>query len=156
MLDEEEREQHKLDRKIVAEEHWLRYGVTARRKRNMRRLGAVAGAARAAPQPSRRRRQAAITASRAPPSGTLVIEADGIAKSYGDRPIVSDFSIRILRGDRIGIVGPNGGGKTTLLNLLTGALAPDTGTVRLGANLAMATLDQRRDSLDPNAPSPMR
>ena len=61
-----------------------------------------------------------------------------------------DFSIRILRGDRIGIVGPNGSGKTTLISLLTGALAPDSGTVRLGANLAMATLDQHRDSLDPN------
>ena len=68
-----------------------------------------------------------------------------------DGPIVSDFSIRIERGDRIGIVGPNGTGKTTLVNLLTGALAPDAGTVQLGANLAMATLDQHRESLDPTA-----
>ena len=68
-----------------------------------------------------------------------------------ERPIVADFSIRIRRGDRIGIVGPNGSGKTTLINLLTGALAPDTGSVRLGANLAMATLDQHRESLDPTA-----
>ena len=68
-----------------------------------------------------------------------------------DGPIVSDFSIRIARGDRIGIIGPNGTGKTTLVNLLTGAAAPDAGTVRLGANIAMATLDQHRDSLDPTA-----
>ena len=77
------------------------------------------------------------------------IEAKGIGKSYGGRPIVSDFSTRIQRGDRIGIVGPNGSGKTTLINMLTGALAPDTGTVRLGSTLAIATLDQHRDSLDP-------
>ena len=83
-------------------------------------------------------------------SGKLVVEAKGIAKSFGDRPIVADFSHRILRGDRLGIVGPNGSGKTTLVSLLTGALAPDSGTVRLGANLEMVTLDQGRESLDPN------
>ena len=95
--------------------------------------------------------KAALAAAAADRSGTLVIEADGIGKSYDGRPIVADFSTRIQRGDRIGIVGPNGSGKTTLINLLTGALAPDTGTVRLGANLAMATLDQHRESLDPDA-----
>ncbi len=79
-----------------------------------------------------------------------MIEADGIGKSYGDRAIVADFSIRIQRGDRIGIVGPNGSGKTTLINMLTGVLAPDTGAVRLGTNLSVATLDQHRDSLDPD------
>ena len=79
-----------------------------------------------------------------------MIEAKGISKSYGGRAIVSDFSTRIQRGDRIGIVGPNGSGKTTLISLLTGALAPDTGSVRLGSTLAVATLDQHRDSLDAN------
>jgi ABC transport system ATP-binding/permease protein len=78
-----------------------------------------------------------------------VIEAKGISKSF-DRPVVTDFSLRVERGDRIGIVGPNGSGKTTLVSLLTGALPPDAGTVRLGANIEMATLDQRRESLDPN------
>ncbi len=150
LLAEEEREQHKLARKIAAEEHWLRYGVTARRKRNMRRLGEL--------QALRERRRshraaaghAAITASSALPSGMLVIEADGIGKSYGERPIVTNFSIRMQRGDRIGIVGPNGSGKTTLINMLTGVLAPDSGAVRLGTNLEIAALDQHRDSLDPN------
>ena len=80
----------------------------------------------------------------------MVIEATGIGKSYDGRPIVSDFSIRIQRGDRIGIVGPNGSGKTTLINMLTGNLPPDTGSVRLGSTLAIATLDQHRDSLDPD------
>ena len=79
-----------------------------------------------------------------------MIEAKGISKSYGAVPVVTDFSTRIMRGDRIGIVGPNGIGKTTLVNLLTGTLAADEGTVRLGANLQMASLDQHRESLDPD------
>ena len=90
-----------------------------------------------------------ITASEAAQSGKLVIEAKGIGKIYDSRPIVANFSTRILRGDRIGIVGPNGSGKTTLIQMLTGALAPDSGTLKLGANLAMAALDQHRDSLNP-------
>ncbi len=150
LLAEEERDQHKLDRKIVAEEHWLRYGVTARRKRNMRRVGQL--------QALREQRRsyrgsigkADMTASTASESGTLVVEARNISKSYDGCAIISDFSTRIQRGDRIGIVGPNGSGKTTLINLLTGVLAPDTGTVKLGANLAVATLNQHRDSLDPH------
>jgi ATP-binding cassette subfamily F protein uup len=150
LLAEEEREQHKLARKIAAEEHWMRYGVTARRKRNMRRVGEL--------QALRERRRtyratagsAAITAGAVPASGVLVIEAEQLGKSYGARAVVRDFSIRIQRGDRIGIVGPNGSGKTTLINLLIGTLAPDSGSVRLGANLAIAALDQHRDSLDPD------
>jgi ABC transport system ATP-binding/permease protein len=150
LLAEEEREQHKLDRKIVAEEHWMRYGVTGRRKRNMLRVGNL--------QALRERRRtyranagnATITAGSAAPSGALVIEAIGTSKRYDDRPIVSHFSIRIQRGDRIGIVGPNGSGKTTLIGLLTGTLLPDAGSVRLGSNLAIATLNQHRDSLDPD------
>jgi ATP-binding cassette subfamily F protein uup len=148
VLAEEERDQHKLDRKIVAEEHWLRYGVTARRKRNMRRVGEL--------QALREQRRtfrasagsATLVASTAAESGALVIEANGVGKSYEGRPIIDNFSMRVQRGDRIGIVGPNGSGKTTLINLLTGALEPDTGSVRLGANLAIATLNQHRDSLD--------
>jgi ATP-binding cassette subfamily F protein uup len=149
LLAEEEREQHKLDRKIVAEEHWMRYGVTARRKRNMRRVGELA-----ALRDQRRTYRgtagnATITAGAAEPSGKLVIEAEHLAKHYGERAVVRDFSIRIQRGDRIGIIGPNGSGKTTLINMLTGALAPDEGTLKLGANLAVATLEQHRDSLSP-------
>jgi ATP-binding cassette subfamily F protein uup len=151
VLAEEERDQHKLDRKIVAEEHWLRYGVTARRKRNVRRLGALQALRQSRRDFRAAAGQAQLTAAAADKSGALVIEADRIGKSYDGRTIVSDFTTRIQRGDRIGIVGPNGSGKTTLLNLLTGALAPDGGSVRLGANIAMATLDQQRASLDPTA-----
>jgi ATP-binding cassette subfamily F protein uup len=149
LLAEEEREQHKLDRKIVAEEHWMRYGVTGRRKRNMRRVGHLQALREARRGYRASAGNAAITAGSAAPSGALVIEAQHLSKSYGERAIVSDFSIRIARGDRIGIVGPNGSGKTTLINLLIGALAPDAGTLRLGSTLAVATLNQQRDSLDP-------
>jgi ATP-binding cassette subfamily F protein uup len=150
LLAEEEREQHKLDRRIVAEEHWMRYGVTGRRKRNMRRVGQLQALREQRRSYRATAGDATITAGSAAPSGALVIEAKGIGKSYGGRAIVSDFSIRIQRGDRIGIVGPNGSGKTTLISMLTGILPPDTGTVRLGSTLAVATLNQQRDSLDPN------
>ncbi|PWB84186.1 MAG: elongation factor 3 [Methylocystaceae bacterium] len=148
-LEEEERQQHKIDRRIVAEEHWLRHGVSGRRKRNQKRLAGLVE------MRSARRRfvaptgEAKLEASEAQLSGKLVIEARNIGKSYGERVIVENFSTRVLRGDRLGIVGANGAGKTTLVNLLTGALAPDRGEVRLGAALAMATLDQSRASLDP-------
>lgn len=149
VLAEEERDQHKLDRKIVAEEHWLRYGVSGRRKRNVKRLATLHSLREQRRTYRGAAGSATIAASEAAQSGALVIEAKGLGKSYDGRPIVRDFSTRVLRGDRIGIVGPNGSGKTTLVQLLTGALAPDTGTVKLGANLAMARLDQHRDSLGP-------
>jgi ATP-binding cassette subfamily F protein uup len=149
VLEQEDLEAHKLGRQILREEDWLRYGVTARRKRNVRRLGEL--------HALRQRRRdrvhtpgtAKLAAFDSGGSGTLVIAATGISKSYDGTPIVRDFSTRILRGDRVGIVGPNGAGKTTLLNMLTGALAPDAGEVALGTGLAMITLDQKRESLDP-------
>ncbi|KQQ45392.1 elongation factor 3 [Rhizobium sp. Leaf311] len=150
VLEEEELEQHKLGKAIEREEHWMRYGVTARRKRNMRRVGELQ-AMRAeyrghkGPQGSV---QATVTEGRE--SGKLVIEADAITKSYGDRPIVTPFSLRVHRGDCIGFVGPNGAGKTTLLKMLTGQLEPDSGWVKLGTNLEIATLDQKREDLNPN------
>src|SRR3954469_7769888 len=151
ILEEEEREQHKLDRKIVAEEHWMRYGVTARRKRNVRRVGLLAQMRKDFREHRGALGSVKIAVNEAELSGKLVAEAKGISKSFGESPIVRDFSIRIQRGDRIGLVGPNGAGKTTLLNMLTGTVAPDSGEVRLGANIEMATLDQKREALDPNA-----
>jgi ATP-binding cassette subfamily F protein uup len=148
LLEEEERDQHKLGRQIVREEHWLRYGVSARRKRNMRRLGELQ--AMRAQLKAHRGPEGAVkmTALDAGESGRLVIEAKGLEKRFGERAIVRDFSIRVQRGDRLGLVGPNGAGKTTLVKLLTGTLQPDAGTVRLGANLEIASLDQQR-ALDP-------
>ncbi|ANH05913.1 ABC-F family ATP-binding cassette domain-containing protein [Shinella sp. HZN7] len=148
VLEAEELEQHKLGKAIEREEHWLRYGVTARRKRNMRRLGALHDLraryrGHKGPQGS-----VQASASDAQESGKLVIEAEKITKAYGERTIVAPFSIRVHRGDCIGLVGPNGAGKTTLLKMLTGQLAPDSGTVKLGTNLEIATLDQRREDLN--------
>jgi ATP-binding cassette subfamily F protein uup len=149
-LAEEERERHKLDRKIGAEEHWLRYGVTARRKRNERRLANLQTLRQDRREYRRAAGNATIAVAEADKSGALVIEAKGIGKAFDDRKIVDNVSIRVMRGDRIGIVGPNGSGKTTLVNLLTGSLAPESGTVRHGAQLQMAKLDQGRESLNPD------
>ncbi len=150
VLEQEELDRHKLDRKIVREEHWLRYGVTARRKRNVRRLNDLHGLR----QQRRDQRidggSVKMVASEAKTSGKLVFEAENISKAYGGRDIVKKFSVRVLRGDRVGFVGQNGAGKTTLLKLLTGELAPDEGSVRSGAKLEMVSLDQRRESLDAN------
>jgi ATP-binding cassette subfamily F protein uup len=151
VLAEEEREQHKLDRKIVNEEHWLRYGVSGRRKRNVKRLGNLYALRQQRRDHRGATGNANLAAAEADKSGKLVIEAKNIGRTYGNRKIVDGFSIRIQRGDRIGIVGPNGAGKTTLIEMLTGANPPDTGTVRLGANIEMATLDQHRESLDPKS-----
>ena len=148
ILSNEEREHHKLGRKIAAEEDWLRYGVTARRKRNVRRLGQLKQLRQARQDYRAVDGKAQISAAEADRSGSLVIAAESIEKSYEGRPLISGFSIRIQRRDRIGVVGPNGSGKTTLVNILTGALAPDSGRVQLGASLQMATLDQHRESLD--------
>ncbi|MEW9306464.1 ABC-F family ATP-binding cassette domain-containing protein [Labrys portucalensis] len=149
VLEEEERDRQKLDRKIVAEEHWVRYGVTARRKRNVRRMANLAALRQERRDARRVTGAVKLTMTEGEESGKLVVEAIGVNKNWGGPPIVKDFSIRIARGDRIGIVGPNGAGKTTLLNLLTGAIPPDSGVVKLGASLQMVTLDQRRESLDP-------
>jgi ATP-binding cassette subfamily F protein uup len=149
-LEEEETQQHKIDRKIVAETHWVHGGVTGRRKRNVRRMADL----RKLRQQRRDYRavqgKATLTVAEAETSSSLVIEAKGISKSFGDQAIVRDLSLRLMRGDRLGIVGPNGSGKTTLVSLLTGTLAPDAGDVRLGANVEMAALDQGRESLDPS------
>jgi ATP-binding cassette subfamily F protein uup len=147
-LENEALERHKLNRKIAAETDWLHKGVTARRKRNMGRLRAL--------QDLRAKRRGDrgptgtvnMMASEAQTSGKRVCVANNISKSYGENVLVDDFSTVIARGDRIGIIGPNGAGKTTLLNMLTGVLEPDEGHIRLGKNLELESLDQRRDSLD--------
>jgi ABC transport system ATP-binding/permease protein len=151
VLAEEEREQHKLDRRIVDEEHWLRYGVSGRRKRNVKRLGNLQELRRERREYRGAAGNANLTAAEAEKSGRLVIEAKNISRTYGDRRIVDGFSIRIQRGDCVGIVGPNGAGKTTLIEMLAGTNPPDSGHVRLGTNIEMATLDQHRESLDPKS-----
>ncbi len=147
----ENRDRHKLDRKLVAETDWLHKGVTARRKRNMGRLRALHALREQRQQQRRTGTMVAMSASSSEASGKLVCEVKGITKAWAGVPVVTDFSARILRGDRVGIVGPNGAGKTTLLDMMTGNLVPDAGTVRLGTNLQINSLDQRREVLDDNA-----
>ncbi len=150
ILTEEETAAHKLDRKIVRELDWLRYGVSGRRKRNVRRLGQLHSMRQDRRETRRATGQVQMTLTDADMSAKQVIEAKHIAKTYGTREIVKDFTVRILRGDRIGLVGANGTGKTTLLNMLTGVLEPDTGTIKRADAIQMVTLDQTRESLDPN------
>ena len=149
-LELEEQAAHKLGRQIAREEHWLRHGVSARRKRNMRRVGELHALRQARRDRIKPTGTVQMQAAEASASGQLVIAAEGVNKAWGERRVVRDFATRILKGDRIGIVGANGAGKTTLLNILTGQLAPDAGSVKLGSNIAMATLDQMRGALDPN------
>ena len=151
VLAKEEAEQQLLAKRIAAEEHWMRYGVTARRKRNMRRVDLLATLRKERKEHVGTLGGVRMASSSGDLSGKLVAEAKGMSKSFGDRPIVSGLDLLIMRGDRLGIVGPNGAGKTTLIKLLTGALEPDSGAIRLGTNLQTVTLDQSRQSLDPNA-----
>jgi ATP-binding cassette subfamily F protein uup len=151
VLEEEEIEQHKLSQRIAAEEHWMRYGVTARRKRNVRRVGLLSTLRTERREHVGSLGSVRLTASTGDASGRLVAEAKKISKSFETREIVSSLDLLMLRGDRLGIVGPNGAGKTTLIKLLTGALQPDSGSIRLGTNLQMVALDQSRQSLNPDA-----
>ena len=151
VLEQEARDRHKLARKIDMEEDWLRYGVTARRKRNQKRLGNLHALREQHRQAMGPPGGVRLAQTEAGISGKLVADAEGLSKTYpgADGPVVRDLTLRIQRGDRLGVIGPNGAGKTTLLALLTGRLAPDAGSVRLGASLKMEALDQRRESLDP-------
>jgi ATP-binding cassette subfamily F protein uup len=150
VLEQEEQEFHKLGRKIAREEDWLRYGVTARRKRNVKRVAGLAALRQTKRDYNKQGEAAKMGATDAALSGKLVIVSEGLAKSYDGRPIVKDLTMRVLRGDRLGIIGPNGAGKSTLLKLFLGQESPDAGSVKLGTNLNIVTLDQQRAALDPN------
>ena len=148
---EEDEARHKLDRKIKHEAKWAVEGISARRKRNMGRVRALADLRAERSAQIRRQGTAAMEFEGGVVSGKKVIEAVGISKSYGDKTLIKDFDLRILRGDRVAFVGPNGVGKTTLLKMLVGQLAPDSGSVKLGTNLEIAVFDQTRAQLDPEA-----
>ena len=146
---EEDAARNKLGRLIEAEARWAVEGISARRRRNqgrVRRLAALRAERRAA---IARPGAARMAFEAAEPSGRLVVEAARVTQELGGRTLFRDFSIRVGRGDRVAIVGPNGVGKTTLLNVLTGASAPQSGRIRLGANLVPAVFDQGRAALDP-------
>ena len=143
-LEEEARHDALFDKKLAQEEAWIRRGIKARRTRNEGRVRALVSMR----EERRRRREvqgrAQFSVEEADASGKLVIEAEHVSFGWNGAPIVRDFSLRIRRGDRIGLVGPNGVGKTTLLKLLLGELTPDAGRVRLGTKLEVAYFDQLR------------
>src|SRR6056297_591223 len=147
--EEEDQARHKLDRKIKAEARWAVEGISARRKRNQGRVRALAQLRADRSAMIRRQGTAGMALEAGAQSGKRVIEARGISKVYDGKPILRDFSIRILRGERLAFVGPNGVGKTTLLKMLLKEVEPDTGTVEHGTNLMPAVFDQARAQLDP-------
>lgn len=140
----------KADRKLAEEEAWLRQGIKARRTRNEGRVGALLQMREERAARRARIGQVRLPSDQAARAGRLVFEAEGVTKSFDGKPVVRDFSVRVMRGDRVGLIGANGSGKTTLLRLLLGELPPDAGTVRRGANVQIAYYDQQREQLDPD------
>lgn len=148
--EEEDVARHKMDRKIKAEARWAVEGISARRKRNMGRVRALQDLRAERAAMIRRQGTAAMQLDSGPTSGKKVIEVEGLTKSFGDKPILKGLDITIQRGDRVAFVGPNGVGKTTVIKMLLGQEAPDTGRVKLGTNLEVAVFDQTRAQLDPD------
>ena len=148
--EEEDASRHKLDQKIKAEARWAVEGISARRKRNQGRVRALQDLRAERSAQIKRQGTAAMALESGPKSGRKVIEADGISKAYDENVILSDFSLKVLRKDRIAFVGPNGVGKTTLLNMLMKREEPDTGTVTHGTSLVPAFFDQARAGLAPD------
>jgi ATP-binding cassette subfamily F protein uup len=149
-LNAEALELARLDKKLIKEEAWLRQGVKARRTRNE---GRVRDLMKLREQRAAYRAESGtvrLSVDSSDTSGKIVFEAEHVSKAFGGVPVVRDYSQRILRGDRIGLIGPNGSGKTTLLRLLVGELEPDAGTVRRGTRLRIAYFDQQREQLDPD------
>ncbi|HEX3035710.1 MAG TPA: ATP-binding cassette domain-containing protein [Thermodesulfobacteriota bacterium] len=148
VLEAESKEWALFDKKLAQEEAWIRRGVKARRTRNEGRVRALERMR----EVRRMRREfggtVRLQAQEAERSGKLVVEAEGVSFSYGERQIIRDFSTVIMRGDKVGIIGPNGSGKTTLLNILLGKLSPQRGSLRQGAHLEVAYFDQLREQLD--------
>ena len=147
--EEEDLQRHKLNRKIKAEARWAVEGISARRKRNQGRVRALAGLRAERAAQITRQGTASLALEAGPKSGRKVIEAAGISKAYGEKVILRPFDLTVMRGDRVAFVGPNGVGKTTLLKLLLGQEAPDTGSVKQGTGLEVAVFDQARAQLDP-------
>ncbi|MEP1765103.1 MAG: ATP-binding cassette domain-containing protein [Sulfitobacter sp.] len=146
--EEEDMQRHKLNRKIKAEARWAVEGISARRTRNQGRVRALQDLRAERAGQIKRQGTAAMALEAGPKSGRKVMEATDITKVFGNKVILHDFSLTVNRGDRIALVGPNGVGKTTLLNMLIGKEQPDSGEVKIGTNLALALFDQARAQLD--------
>ena len=147
--EEEDDQRHKLNRKIKAESRWAVEGISARRKRNMGRVRALEELRAERASQIKRQSNAAMALDSGKKSGVKVIEAKNLSLAFGEFKIFDNLSLTVQRQDRIAIVGPNGVGKTTLINTLIGQQKPDSGTVKLGTNLKIAMFDQGRSQLDP-------
>ena len=147
-LDAEERANAEFDKKLSQEEKWIRQGIKARRTRNEGRVRALKTMRDEFSQRRSRTGTASLTIQSSDNSGKIVVEADSISYAVGGKQIVRDFSVALMRGDRVGILGPNGCGKSTLIRLLLDRLTPDSGTVKQGTQLQVAYFDQLRDTLD--------
>ena len=148
-LETEARHNALFDKKLAQEERWIRQGIKARRTRNEGRVRALEQMRRERAMRRERNASATLRAQQAEASGKIVIEAENLGFTWQDKPIVSNFSCKILRGEKIGILGPNGCGKSTLIQLLLGQLKPQTGWIRTGTRLDIAYFDQHRETLDP-------
>ncbi len=144
----EEKARQQFQRELAREEAWIRQGIKARRTRNEGRVRALQAMRRENAARRERQGNASFDLQSAERSGKLVVRAEGLHHGFDGQPLISGLSTTIMRGDKIGLIGPNGSGKTTLLNILLGRLAPDSGTVRLGTNLEIAYFDQLREQLD--------
>ncbi len=136
---------------IKAEARWAVEGISGRRKRNIGRVGRLDDMKQGRAEQIRRTGTAKMEFEGGQKSGKLVFEATDVTKAYDGKQIVKDFNLRVMRGERIAFVGPNGVGKTTLLKMLLGKVKPDEGTIKIGTNLLIAEFDQNRDALEPNA-----
>ena len=145
----EEQQNALFDKKLAQEEVWIRQGIKARRTRNEGRVRALEQLRRERSARLNKTGNVKLQVESGESSGKIVIEAKGISKSFADKVIIAPLTTKIMRGDRIGILGPNGVGKSTLLKMLLGELEPDTGTVELGTKLSVAYFDQQRAVLDP-------
>ncbi len=139
----------KFDKKLEQEEAWLRQGIKARRTRNEGRVRALMAMRNERAARRSRVGRVRLLSEAGERSGQMVFEADEVTKSFGGRPILQDATFRVMRGDRVGLIGPNGSGKTTLLRMLMGELQPDSGEARRGTNVQIAYYDQQREQLDP-------
>ena len=148
-LETEARHNALFDKKLAQEETWIRQGIKARRTRNEGRVRALEKMREERAARRERGGSAKLTAQQADASGKIVLEAEGLNFGWDDKPIVRDFSCKILRGEKIGILGPNGCGKSTLIQLLLGHLQPQSGWVKTGTRLEVAYFDQHREALDP-------
>ena len=150
-LDVEAKHAALFDKKLAQEEVWIRQGIEARRTRNEGRVRALEQLRIQRSERRERIGQVEIRVQGAAPSGKLVFEALNVTQAFGASPVIADFSARIMRGDRVGIIGPNGCGKTTLIKLLVGDLEPTAGEIRRGTGLLPAYFDQQREQLNPAA-----